>query len=443
MGKNSLFTCRLFYFSLLSIVVLTTTGAASSSVLPIQHWVTSKGAHVYFIKSTEIPMLDIQVVFAAGSAYDGKTWGIASLVNSLLNEGTHQQTADQIADSLNNVGAQMSNEVNRDMALIRLRTLVKPDYLSTALKTLTSVLSEPSFSTDALTRVRRLTLAAIQQQQQMPSSVASNAFYQAIYQHHPYAHPTLGTVDTIRTLTRADVEKFYSRYYVARNAAVIMVGDITRSHAQTLANQLINALPEGTPAPLLTTASNPAKAVQQSITFPSQQTTIMLGQLGITPNDPYYFPLMVGNHILGAASLVSILFEQVRNERGLAYSITSQFIPRQYRGPFFIVLQTRVDQTREALHWVQYLLKKFVDEGPSQTDLVAAKENLIGGFPLALATNQSMLAEMTRLAFYHQPLNYWDTYRQRIEAVQATDIKKAFQATLHPDQMTLITVGKQ
>ena len=414
---------------------------ASTSVLNIQHWKTHNGADVYFVHEPEIPIVDVAVIFAAGSAYDGTQWGIASFVNSMLNEGTASQTADQIADTLDSVGAIVDGAVDRDMAIVTLRTLTTPKYLKIALSTFSDLLAHSHFPREAFDRVKQQTLASIKQSEQSPSRVAMKAFYRSLYGEYPYAHPTEGTLHTVNTLTPAEIKTFYKRYYVANNADVVIVGDLTRSQAEQVAQHITHALPSGNAATRLTLASEAPNHKEQFVAFPSKQATIILGQLGITLNDPNYFQLVVGNHALGGPGLTSLLFEQVRNQRGLAYGVSSEFSPLEYRGPFFIMLQTRTQKAQQAIKIVQDILQKFIADGPTAAELQSAKQNLIGSFPLLLATNQDILTNVARIAFYHRPLNYLDTYRDRVKAVTRAKVQTAFQQQIHPEQMKMIIVG--
>lgn len=433
--------CLCLMISLL-IVSFTAVGK-EKPVLNIQHWIMKNGAKVYFVRAPEIPMIDIDVVFAAGSAHDGKYWGIASFVNAMLNEGTSTKTANQIAEALDNVGAQVSGAVDRDMAVVSLRTLVEPKYLNPALAIFTEMIAKSSFPTVAFNRVKRLTLASIQQSQQSPSSVALKSFYRTIYGNFPYGHPTSGTLQSVSALTAEQVKAFYARYYVASNADIVLVGDVTRTQAMNIASKIMNALAKGKPAKRLKLAKENTKGADHYIPFPAKQNTIILGQLAISFKNPNYFPLLLGNHILGGSGLVSIFFEEVRNKRGLAYDVSSRFVPLMYRGPFLITLQTRVNKAKQAISIVRKVLQKFIRVGPTQKELRATKLNLIGSFPLKLSTNKNIMANVARIAFYQRPLNYLDTYRARVQAVTKAQIKNAFQQQVHLNDMSLIIVGSK
>ncbi len=416
--------------------------AASAEPVKIQHWSLKNGANVYYVHSAQVPIVDIEVVFAAGSAYDGSKPGIASLVNSLLNQGSKQHNADQISDAFDSVGAQVGAGVDQDMAMVSLRCLTSPKYFQPALDMFSEIINAPSFPTDALSRVKNQTVVGIEMDEQTPSQVASKAFYKLIYGNHPYAHSPDGTVESVQSMTREAVLSFYQQFYVAGNSDVVIVGDVSRDQANAIAEKVLGSLPEGHAAPKLSAAVNSTHADQRFIPFSAQQNTIILGEIGITPTDKEYFPLIVGNRILGGLPLSSLLFNQVRNQRGLAYGVYSQFQPLLYRGPFLIVLQTRTDRAKQALQMTQEILQNFVKNGPTQEQKNAAQQNMVGSFPLGISTNADILSSVATIAFYHLPLDYLNTYVQKVQSVTADQIREAFQATVHPNIMKIMVVGQ-
>lgn len=426
---------------LVCLLLLFPLFAWAKPVLNIQHWKTDNGAKVYFVRAPEIPMVDVQVVFAAGSARDGQQWGKASIANGMLNEGTRQHSADQIAQAFDSVGAQFGNDIDRDMAIVSLRSLVDNKYLQPALQTFTEVLTEANFPEKAFQRVKQQALTNLKYQQQSPGVVAVNAFYQAVYRNHPYGHSPNGTEATVKALTVNNVKAFYQQYYVASNANVILVGDISRAQAQKIAEQVVRALPRGQVAAKLPLAISSQQSTYQFIPFPAKQNTIIFGQVGIKRNNPDYFPFIVGNRVFGGLPLTSILFEQVRNKRGLAYAVYSALNLLQYKGPFYVSLQTRTDKAAQALKIAQESLQQFIKAGPTKDELQSAQKNIIGSFPLQLSTNASIDANVVRIAFYQLPLDFLDTYRRKISAVNTSQVKAAFQHIVHPAQMKTVVVG--
>lgn len=426
---------------LISLLTCVAIAAPQRKILNIQTWKTPKGARLFFVKAPELPMVDVRVIFAAGSAYDGVHYGLAALTNNLLSEGTYSKTANQIAADFDSVGAQFGYSAGRDRAVVQLRSLVAAQYLQPALNTFSDVLANASFPKKAIARVKAQTVAGIRYGQQRPTTIAKNALYKALYSQQAYAHPVLGTLKSVALLNKKQLEQFYKQYYVANNANIIIVGDVSFTKAKQITEQITKGLPQGHPAVRLKDVASIHQAIFQHVNYPAKQTTILLGQIGINRKNPDFFPLIVGNYILGGMPLSSILFKDVRSQRGLVYYAYSHFSLLQSRGPFFIQLQTRAAKTEQALKVVNKALQRFVKNGPTDSQLKAAKQNLMGSFALNLASNSNILSVVSDIAFYHRPLNYLDHYRARIQAVTALQVQKAFQKIVHPNKMVTITVG--
>lgn len=407
-----------------------------------EKWQTANGVRVVFYPAQEVPMLDISLAFAAGSSYDGSQYGLSSLTSHMISQGNAGQDANTIAESLADTGAQFNIETTRDMVILNLRTLVSKDALALSSKTLAQIINHPDFPDEAFTREKKQLLMAIEQSQESPEEIAELTFFKALYQGHPYAHPVNGTKETLKTISKNQLLEFYRRYYVGSNAVLVMVGDINSEKAHQLAAQLTKELPKGNPAKPVTQAPQLMQAEKFTTPFPSSQTMIRLGQMGIDHHNPHYFPLMVGNYILGGGSLVSRLAVEVREKRGLTYGVDSQFSPMPGEGPFLISLSTRNEQSKQALDIIQNVLHTYISEGPSEQELEAAKQYLIGSYPLSLASNRSIATLLLRMTFYHLPDDYLDTYVAHIKSVTKDEIKEAFKQQINPDKLLLVTVGR-
>ncbi len=414
----------------------------TNTTLPsIQVWRTANGARVYFVAATELPMVDIRVVFDAGSARDGTKKGLALLTNRLLGEGAGTLTADDIAQRFENLGARFGTSAYRDMSVISLRSLTDKNLADPAIKMLQMVLTEPSFPQDSFERERRRTLIGIQAQKESPEAIADKAFFSAVFGQHPYASPALGTEETVKALTLDDIKQHYQHYYVARNATIAIVGALDRSQAEALAKTLVGELPSGAAAPMLPPVSELAAAQTIQINHPSVQTHVLVGQPGIRRGDLDYFQLFVGNHILGGSGLVSRLSDEIREKRGLSYSVSSDFSPMHVKGPYTIGLQTRNDQANEALSVSMDVLSKFIKNGPTEQELESAKQNITGGFPLRIASNNNIVDYLSMIGFYLLPLNYLDTFTTKVSSVTVRQIQNSFERRIHPNKMVTVIVG--
>jgi zinc protease len=410
----------------------------------IQHWQTTNGARVFFVEAHELPMVDIQVTFDAGSTRDpAYKKGLSAMTNSLLDEGAADLSADQISYEFERLGANYGASAGKDSASVSLRSLVDESKLDKALVNLRKVVSKPDFPVQAIERQRKRFLIGIQQKKQSPAALAKEAFFTAVYGDHPYAFPREGDEITISSLSRSDIVAFHQKFYVAENAVVAIVGDLDRAQAKKLAEELAQTLQQGEKPDPIATVPALKKAERIQTIHPSSQTHILLGQVGMKRGDADYFPLYLGNHILGGSGLVSLLFKEVREKRGLSYSAYSYFSLMREKGPFLAGLSTRADQADEALQVLQDSITSFIEQGPSRVALDAAKQNITGGFPLRIDSNSNILGYISVIGFYELPLDYLETFTSSIEAVTVEDIKEAFARRIKPGRLVTVLVGPE
>lgn len=427
--------------SILLGLTLLVFNTAAWAVPEIQHWTTPRGGRVYFVPTEGLPLVDVRLVFDAGSARDGEKFGLANLTAGMLDTGAGEWDADAIAQRLENVGALLGTGAGRDSAYLTLRSLTLPDKLATALETAKMVLAHPRFDARDFDREKNRALLAIKQLGEDPGEIAEIAFMKALYGAHPYAHPAEGLKETVETLTREDLVAFHQRTYTVSNGVIVIVGQVQRAEAERMAEQLLADLPEGEPMPALPEPEPRAGSETVRTAFPSEQTHVYAGVHGMKINDPDYFPLYVGNHILGGSGLVSRIMEEVREKRGFAYSAYSHFIPMRVTGPFEIGLQTKNTQTEEALRVAIKTVRDFIDTGPTDKELEAARNNIMGGFVLRLDSNQKLTAEVASIAFFNRPLDYLNTFPQKVQAVTREDVKRAFKARVDTAKLLTILVG--
>ncbi len=427
-------------FKLIGLLLLVMSQAGWTAA-KIEHWQTTQGSRVYYVQTPSLPMVDIRVAFDAGSARDDAQFGLAALTNAMLESGAGDWSADDIANRFESVGAGFSSSVSEDVASLSLRSLTEKALFDKALETFKTVLTKPRFDEDDFQREKARTLAGLKHREESPGAIASIAFGKALYGDHPYAHPDDGIVETVAGFEADDLKQFHQEYYVAVNAIVVIVGDLSRQQAEQVAENLLSGLPVGEKPAEISPVVMPGKATSQHIEFPSTQTHVLAGMPGTHRKDPDYFPLYVGNHILGGGSLVSKLFDEVREKRGLAYSASSQFSPLYRQGPFTIGLQTRNDQTDKAVEVMNATLNDFIKKGPTEAELRAAKQNITGGFALRTDTNSKLLEYVSMIGFYQQPLDYLDAFSSKVEAVTAEQIQDAFQRRVKPEQLQIVTVG--
>ena len=421
------------------------------AAIPIQQWTQASGARVYLVESPAIAMLDVQIDFDAGSRRDPpEKMGLAGVTAGLLSDGIAardgQPALDEnaIGEAWADLGASFGSSAGADRMSFSLRTLTEPDLLAKAVALAARQIGEPSFPNDIWLRDRQKIIAGLKESYTRPASVAGRAFGKAVYGSHPYGYEATET--TLSNISVADMRAFYASGVVACRARISMVGAVTRAQADAIAQRLLARLPQvpcaSVPAqPPVAEVAALTEARQTVIPFDSAQSHVLIGQPGYKRNDPAFFPMLVGNYILGGGGFVSRLTNEVREKRGLTYGVSSYFSPGLHAGAFTIGLQTRPDQTAQALEVTRKVLRDFVAEGPTEAELKAAKDNLTGGFALLIDSNRKLLGNVANIAWNDLPLTYLDTWTQRVDAVTAADIKAAFAQKLQPDKMVTIVLG--
>ncbi len=429
-------------FVLLTTLLFTVFHGWAAKPFETSQWQTKNGARVVFYQAMEVPMLDISIAFAAGSAYDGENFGLSSLTTRLLNQGNGGFDANVLAEKLADTGAQFEAGSNQDMIFLNLKTLVDANNLRKSSEVFSLIINNPDFPLDSFIREKNQQLVAIAQAKESPDEVANEIFFQTLYKKHPYGHPVVGNRDSIKKLKAEQIRHFYQQFFVSSNAVIVLVGAIDKTTAEGLAEQIIKGLPKGKPASEIPTAQPLAEETNLEIPFPSSQTILRLGQLGITHHDENYFPLLVGNYILGGGALVSKLVDELRVKRGLTYGVTSRFFPMPGKGPFLIGLSTKNSQARTAIDLTRETLVSFLKVEPDANALLAAKRYLIGSFPLSLASNRSIADMLLKIAFYNLPNDYLNKYVSHIDEVTAEKIKQSFEELISANTLLQISVGR-
>ncbi|MBX3588892.1 MAG: insulinase family protein [Ramlibacter sp.] len=428
------------------------------AALALQHWKLPSGAEVWLAESPAIPMLDVQIDFDAGSRRDPPAQsGLASAMAAMMSRGIRAADGpgargdypaaldeNQLSEAWADLGASFDASTDSDRLSFSLRSLTYPDLLARATQLASRQIAAPAFPADIWQRDRERMVASIKEANTRPGTIAGKAFAQAVYGDHPYGRQT--TEETLARISVADMQALHERHVLACRAHVILVGAVTRAQAETLVNTLLSRLPAGSPqrcAPLPPVPEVAALAApsEQRIPFESAQAHVFIGQPGIKRADPDYFPLIVGNYILGGGGFVSRLTNEVREKRGLSYSVYSYFAPARHAGAFTLGLQTRPDQADQAVQVAREVLRQFVAEGPTEAELQAAKDNLIGGFALRIDSNRKLLGNIAGIAWNQLPLDYLDTWTQQVSRVTVADVRAAFARTLQPQRMATVIVG--
>ena len=419
--------------------------------IPIQQWTQASGAQVWLVESPVIPMVDVQIDFDAGGRRDPVAQaGLASVMAGMVSKGVAARGADpvldenQLGEAWADLGASFGAGAGSDRMSFSLRSLSYPDLLGRAVALAARQIGEPSFPEAIWTRERERIAAAIREANTKPATVAGRAFSQAVYGDHPYGYEM--TEATLARIEVADLRGLHARVLAPCRAKVSLVGALNRAQADALVAQLLARLPAGdaaacTPLPPVPEVAPLSAPQDRRIPFDSAQAHVYIGQPGHKRDDPDFFPLLVGNYTLGGGGFVSRLTTEVREKRGLSYSVYSTFAPGLHAGAFAVGLQTRPDQAAQAVQVAREVVARFVAEGPTPAELKAAQDNLIGGFALRIDSNRKLLDNVANIAWNHLPLDYLDGWTQQVQRVTAADIRAAFARKLQPQRMVTVVVG--
>lgn len=393
-------------------------------------------------------MVDIRVEFDAGGRRDpaGQT-GLASVMAASLSDGVRAAgrapalDENGLGEAWADLGAGFSAGASGDRLSVSVRSLTEPDLLAKAIALAARQLAEPAFPAAVWQRDRLKTMASLKEADTQPATPAGRAFAHAVYGAHPYGAEM--TAATLMHISVRDMAALHARAIRPCNAKVTVVGALDRAQTDTLVTQLFARLPRGACAPLPPVPDvEPLRKGQEiHIPFASAQAHLLVGQPGYARTDPDHLALVVGNHILGGGGFTSRLTQEVREKRGLTYGVDSHFAPGLHAGAFTIALQTRPDQAQQALLLVRQVLTDFVAQGPTEAELQAAKDHLIGGFPLMLDGNLKLLDNVANMAWNGLPLDYLDTWTLRVQALTVPAIRDALARKLQPERMVTVVLG--
>jgi len=439
--RNKLNAALALLFIVPALLIATTVPARAA--LDVESWTTDNGARVLFLQTDNLPILDVSVQFPAGAARDlpGKQ-GLASMTLSLMNKGTRTLDENQISERLAGVGAELSGNFDLDRSGFELRTLSDVDARSAALGVLREVLAAPSFPQPVLDREKARRIDFIKERATRPGFIVEQAFQKALYGNHPYANAGSGDPQSVGALSRDDLVVFHQRFFVSNEAVVTIVGDVSRDDARRIASELTVDLPRASkPLPALPEVPALTEDKEEVIAHSASQAHIRIGMVGIRRGDPDYYPLWIGVQILGGGGMTSLLNDELREKRGLTYGVYGYLSPYSRRGPFEIELQTRMDQAWKALEVTRTTLENYLANGPTEQQLKAAKQYIVGGFGLNIDSNAELVGYLAMIGFYRLPLDYMDRFPEEIEKVSLEQVRDSLRRRFLPSKTVTVVVG--
>jgi len=439
---HSAFRIPKLKLSLFTFVFLLPMLAANSlhAMPPVQRTVLPNRLVLLVCEEHSLPFVTFQLLIDSGAGKDPSgEEGLSYLTARGLLLGTSNHTVTAIHEELDFMGASLNSSSGRDYATLSLRVLKKD--MDKGLDLFMEALTQPSFPEEEIRREVEKIQAAIQSAEDQPEEVAEREFNQTLFLTGPYSHPVEGTKESLPRLTREAVLQFYRSYYHPNNALLTLVGDITANEVRTKLLPRLEKWPRGQviEKPFKTTFTIGPKTVKidRGIT----QANIILGHAGVSRDNPDYYALTVMNYILGSGGFASRLVEEVRNKRGLAYSVASYFDAGKYPGSFQIVLQTKNSSAREAISLSLQQMERIRKEMVSEKELEGAKKYLVGSFPLRLNTQGKLTGFLTQVEYFGLGLDYPEKYPSLIQSVTREDVLRVAKKYLDPEKYILVIVA--
>lgn len=427
----------LVFFSLLAV------GPASLDArLTPQRTLLENGLVLLTSEQKALPMVTFNLVVRAGSRYDPEgREGAASLTARLLSYGTRRRTALQISETLDFIGAGLAADCAEELATVSL-TLLKKD-LAVGLSLLAEILSASVFPAEEIDRQKQSVIASIKAREEEPGAIAERKFLEVLFPQSPYGRPVEGTEESVRRMDREDLVRFYRQYYRPERAILAMVGDISHQEMKESLARAFQPWERGAGAQEAApkVAVGPANLLR--INKSLAQANIVIGHEGVSRAHPDYYAIQVMNYILGGGGFSSRLMDSVRNERGLAYSVYSQFDADKYIGTFQITMQTKNESAEEAIRIATEEIRRIREKGVEEEELKAAKDYLIGSFPLRFDTNRRLAGFFAQVEFFELGSDYPDRYPELIRQIRREDIQRVAVRYLRPEKLIVVVVADQ
>jgi zinc protease len=431
-----------YYLSRVALAALSVAATLAAASLPagattIERIVSPGGIVAWLVREPSVPLIAMDFAFRGGATQDpaGKA-GVASLAASLLDEGAGDIESRNFHERLEAKAIEMEFSATRDYMAGSLRTLTENQ--DEAVNLLRLALTAPRFDADEVELMRDQTLSGLRRATQSPNDLASQRWWATAFAGHPYGRPVRGTLESVPTITADDMRGFLHRVFARDGLKIGIVGNIDATAAGKLVDRVFGALPEkGDLSPV-------AKAVPQglgqkiAINLDVPQSVLMIGGAGIALKDPDFMSAFVLNHVLGGSAFSSRLYKEVREARGLAYSVYSAMMPLDYTALFVSGTATRADRTIQTLEVMQAEISKLAEFGPTEEELAKAKSFLEGSYALRFDTSTKIAEQLVQIQLEDLGIDYIDRRNSLVEAVTMADVKRVAKRLL--DAGMLITV---
>lgn len=428
---------RAFATLCFTLFFLVLPALAARAAMNIQEVKSEKGITAWLVEDHTVPIVAIRFVFDGGTAQDpaGKE-GLANLMTGLFDEGAGDLDSDAFQVKLDDAGAEMSFDAQRDGTYGSMRML--SEGKDAAFDLLTLAVNRPRFDQAPLDRVRAQVLSGIIANERDPNAIAQRKWLSAIYGEHPYSRPDEGTRQSIAAITPQDLGAFHKASFARDGLHVAVVGDIDAATLRRKLDQLFGDLPQKQAlAPIADT--QPKLGQQLEVDYDLPQTSLQFAYPGVKRSAPDFFAAVLVNDILGGGTFTSRLYEEVREKRGLAYGVDSNLVDHEHSNALVITTATRSDRAAETLALVRQVVKGMAEQGPTEVELEAAKKYMIGAYAINnLDSSASIAATLLELQLDNLGIDYLQRRAALINAVTIADVKAAAKKLLSSDPAIMV-----
>ena len=413
--------------------------AGEAGAVDIERVVSPKGIEAWLVSEHTVPVIAVSFAFEGGSAQDPKgKAGVATLLSGLLDEGAGSLDSRAFQSALDDYSIGLSFDASRDTFSGSLQTLT--EHRDEAVRLTRLALTEPRFDAEPVERIRSQILTGIKASERDPGEIASRAMMEAIFGGHPYAAPSEGTVESVTAITADDLRLWHDKILARDNLKVAVVGDIDAATLGPMLDAIFSDLPvKANRIGVADVAPREAKAIDVPMAIP--QAIIQVAGNGLKRDDPDYITASVASYILGGGSFSSRLYDEIREKRGLAYSVWLGLIPLDHAGLWFVSTSTRADQADTVVALIESEIKRFAEEGPTEQELADAKAYLIGSYPLRFDSSSDIADQLLAIQMENLGIDYVDKRNDLIAAVTIDDIRRVSKRLFAGDDRVVVRVG--
>lgn len=422
----------------LSIFILSFGYANAMEVKQIK---TPAGIEAWLVEDHSVPLVSMRFGFEGGSAQDpeGKE-GLANFLTAMLDEGAGDLTSQKFQERLEDLAVRMSFSETKDGFYGNFRTLTK--NLQPAAELLRLALNEPRFDGDAVERMRKQLLASLAFSARNPERVAAKTWYKIAFEGHLYGRPSDGTVDSVNAITAKDLAAYRARVFARDNLKVAVVGDITEAQLVKLLDEVFGGLAEKANLSDIPTVAPVKGGKREVVEMNVPQSVAVFGLGAMARKDPDFIPAFVLNHVIGGGGFASRLMEEVREKRGLAYSVYSYILPYRHTSVYSGSVATRNDAIDQSLDVIRSELKSIAENGPTQEEFDNAKSYLVGSYALRFDTGGKIASQLLGLMEEDFGPDYITNRNKMISDVSMDDVKRVAKRLLELDNLIVTIVGK-